>query len=71
MKGETVEVVEEPSHTVTFELYFTNTHVYLQTQLVVINGQQYQIVTPASAAIEVRKQDRQKKLSFVHFLPRV
>jgi len=37
MKGETVEVVEEPTHT---------------TQTVVINGQQYQIVTPASAAME-------------------
>jgi len=34
MKGETVEVVEEPTHT---------------TQTVVINGQQYQIVTPTPA----------------------
>jgi len=34
MKGETVEVVEEPTHT---------------TQTVVINGQQYQIVTPSTA----------------------
>ena len=54
MKGETVEVVEEPTHTVanTYFHWMKNNFHSLQTQTVVINGQQYQIVTPA-ATMEV------------------
>ena len=54
LKGETVEVVEEPTHTVanTYFHWMKNNFHSLQTQTVVINGQQYQIVTPA-ATMEV------------------